>query len=353
MPSVITGSIQASPARRRVDAHFRSREWQQALDALESILRAGDGRPSDLLLRARILTNMKRYEDAIAQAHNAAAALHESAGIANVLKTCHFHLGDVENAIGYGQAAIERRDQESGEALAPLALMQNSSGKDVIAFSLWGARDAYCLGAVINASICPYIFPGWQARFYVGADVPVKILETLRHAGAEIVKGDPEIPSYFWRFLVMNDPGVRRFLCRDTDARLSSREARMVQEWIESGQSFHVIRDHVLHSELILAGMWGGHATGTISVTELMRARATDAYGSDQFFLAREIWPRVKRDVCVHDLHYATPGVPSKHSVANIGADHVGAGRQNDASVRLEWVRLRGESPRKAAFNAV
>jgi len=138
MPTVITGSIQASPARQLVDGHFQRREWQQALDALESILRGGEGRPSDLLLRARILTNMKRYEDAIAQAHNAAAALGDSAGIANVLKTCHFHLGAVEEAIAHGQAAIERRDRDSREALAPVSLSRNDSGKDVIAFSLWG-----------------------------------------------------------------------------------------------------------------------------------------------------------------------------------------------------------------------
>jgi len=348
MPTVITGSIQASPARQLVDGHFQRREWQQALDALESILRGGEGRPSDLLLRARILTNMKRYEDAMAQAHNAAAALGDSAGVANVLKTCHFHLGAVEEAIAHGQAAIERRDRDSREALAPVSLSRNDSGKDVIAFSLWGARDAYCLGAAINASLCPYIYPGWQARFYVGADVPARIVGMLRNAGAEIVPGDPDVPSYFWRFLVMNDPGVRRFLCRDTDARLSSREACMVQEWIESGQSFHVIRDHVLHSELILAGMWGGHATDSISLAELMRARATNAYGSDQSFLAREIWPRVRGEVCVHDLFYATPGLPSRRSTANVGEDHVGAGRQDDASVRREWARLRGEPAPKA-----
>ena len=31
-----------------------------------------------------------------------------------------------------------------------------------------------------------------------------------------------------------------------------------VEEWIHSGKSFHIMRDHPYHSAVVLGGMWGG-----------------------------------------------------------------------------------------------
>ncbi|HPC77997.1 MAG TPA: hypothetical protein PK811_06665, partial [bacterium] len=44
---------------------------------------------------------------------------------------------------------------------------------------------------------------------------------------------------------------------RDTDSRLNPREADAVEEWIESGKSFHIMRDHPQHNVPICGGMWG------------------------------------------------------------------------------------------------
>jgi hypothetical protein len=62
----------------------------------------------------------------------------------------------------------------------------------------------------------------------------------------------------FQRFLVMNDPAVGRFLVRDCEARLSQAEADLVQQRIESDHPFHVVRDHVLHNELMIGCTWAG-----------------------------------------------------------------------------------------------
>jgi hypothetical protein len=332
------------PAQRLIaDAHFQNRDWPKALAALEAMLNGAGGAPSDLVLRARILANMKRYQDAINQLAHATQALGETADILNLYKVCHFNLGDEEKAIACGQAAIDLRDRECSGETVPVTLTRNAGDKDVIAFSLWGARDAYCAGAVINALICRYVYPNWVARFYVAPDVPDQIVRELKDAGAEVVTGDPEIPSYWWRFMIMNDPGVRRFLCRDTDSRLTSREAALVDDWIESDRGFHIIRDHILHNDLILAGMWGGHATDSIVLRDLMAGRATNKYGGDQRFLAEEIWPRVKGSVYVNDSYYATPLIPSQRGKVDPGFEGIGAGYQNDASVRRELARLRGE----------
>ena len=81
----------------------------------------------------------------------------------------------------------------------------------------------------------------------------------------------PAVPGYFRRFLPLSDPGVARFLVRDCDSRVSTAEAKLVADWIASGYPFHVVRDHVLHNDLILAGLWGGRADCDIDVLDLLR----------------------------------------------------------------------------------
>ena len=84
--------------------------------------------------------------------------------------------------------------------------------------------------------------------------VPRACVAFLRDNGADVRNIEDEYPGVglFQRFLVMNDPTVGRFLVRDCDARLSAAEAELVQQWIDSGYPFHVVRDHVLHNELMI-----------------------------------------------------------------------------------------------------
>lgn len=135
--------------------------------------------------------------------------------------------------------------------------------RNVVAFSLWGVREIYTQGALANAREVPAVFPGWTCRFYHDDSVPRTILEELARLGAETVEmpaGSGSSHGLFWRFLAADDPTVARFLCRDCDSRPTAREKAAVDAWIASGLPFHVMRDHVLHTDLILAGMWGGVA---------------------------------------------------------------------------------------------
>jgi hypothetical protein len=62
----------------------------------------------------------------------------------------------------------------------------------------------------------------------------------------------------FWRFLVADDDSVDRFIVRDADSRLNAREAAAVLEWVQSGSSCHIMRDHPNHVQIMNGGMWGG-----------------------------------------------------------------------------------------------
>ena len=70
----------------------------------------------------------------------------------------------------------------------------------------------------------------------------------------------PDLPSVFgmlWRFIPVLDPSVSVMVSRDLDSRLTSREQAAVEEWLESGLAFHVMRDNPYHDVEIPGGMWG------------------------------------------------------------------------------------------------
>jgi hypothetical protein len=166
----------------------------------------------------------------------------------------------------------------------------------------------------------------------------------LADNGADVRKIEDEYPGVglFQRFLVMNDPTVGRFLVRDCDARLSEAEADLVAQWIDSFYPFHVVRDHVLHNELMIGCLWAGRTDCGIDVVALMRRYftlgPTAKYGHDQRMLGLMLWPLIRSRCLVHDKYYRLPGV---HTIALTDPQsHFGAGHQNPAAVLAEAERL-------------
>lgn len=185
--------------------------------------------------------------------------------------------------------------------------------KKIISFSLWGDNPKYIQGAVENIKLQEQFYPGWLCRFYVHTSVPAEYKRKLIELGAEIIVKEEEIGKkreengMFWRFEVLDDPEVERFIVRDTDSRLSLREANCVRDWINSKEPFHIIRDHYYHSTKIMGGMWG--ATKEFmdtfdyekSLSTFQKMQYTNAFASDQEFLARIVYPLVKDRSCIHD----------------------------------------------------
>lgn len=142
-------------------------------------------------------------------------------------------------------------------------LKDSAQKKPVCAFSLFGDNPRYLRGALSNALAGKELYPGWILRYYVDETVPEDFRNLLKSLGAELVLKDAGVSAGMklcWRFLVASDQHVGRFVVRDCDASFSLREALVVDEWIGSDKLFHVIRDWYTHTDLMLAGLWGGHA---------------------------------------------------------------------------------------------
>jgi tetratricopeptide (TPR) repeat protein len=329
------------------DGFFQKHEWLPALALAEELMRLQPGVARLEKSLIATLSNMKRYKEAIAQAHQYIVRHGEDLNMLDALKVAYFYTRQIDEAVRYGQRGIELRDEEACANPQP-ALNQPKrapSGENIISFSLWGKSPAYAYGAMINLVLSRTVYPGWTCRFYVAEDVPRRCVDYLRDNGAQLRNIEDEYPGVgsVQRFLVMNDGKVGRFLVRDCDARLSREEADLVKEWIDSKRPFHVIRDHVLHNDLMLAGLWGGCTDCGIDVVDLLRRYFTPGpnakYGEDQRMLGRMLWPLIRGSCLVHDKHYHLPGVLEK-KIAD-GKSHFGAGHRNNAAVLKELEALK------------
>lgn len=328
------------------DAFFQKRDWAPALVLAEEVarLRPDDAQAATFVVAT--LNNMRRYEETITRARAYTERFGENLTVLDALKVAHFYLGQVEAAVGFGQRALEIRDQEACRTpVTPIKVPSTPPvGRDVISFSLWGTNPCYSYGAMINFVLSRSIYPGWSCRFYVDRTVPRRCVAFLKDNGADVRAIEDEYPAVglFQRFLVMNDPTVGRFLVRDCDARLSAGEALLVKQWIDSGLPFHAVRDHVLHNELMIGCTWGGRTDCGIDVVELMRRYFTFGpsakYGHDQRMLGLMLWPLIRSQCLVHDKFYTLSGT---HTVRLTDPkSHYGAGHQHMESVMEEVKRL-------------
>jgi hypothetical protein len=183
--------------------------------------------------------------------------------------------------------------------------------KKVISFSLWGSDPRYVRGAVSNAIAAKLLYPGWVCRFYIDwQTVPTTTVLELSILECELIDMVKGVPFMMNRFLVADDKDVERFIVRDCDSRITTREVAAVKEWIDEDLILHVMRDHPAH-QTIPGGLWGGVWRRSNWEAPAMRdlldrfleAHKGDvgAYQADQDFLLKHVWSWAKLSVTIHD----------------------------------------------------
>ena len=183
--------------------------------------------------------------------------------------------------------------------------------KRIISFSLFGESPLYHQGALRNVQLASSVYPGWTPRVYCSHEIPTQLIGQLQDAGAEIVhrRRVSIVDGTFWRFLPLADPKLDAVIIRDVDSRISAREYAAVDEWLASGRSLHIMRDHPLHRVPILAGMWGGRGGCVPDMDQLIeRWNLWQRKGQDQDFLRDIIYPRFEDDCVVHSNWFEYEG---------------------------------------------
>lgn len=320
------------------DARFDRQDWEAALAAYRAVLALS---PSSRLVwynSGVAACNAGRMAEAATAFRCAGTLAPDHLETQEYLVATLFHCGRMAEAASEACAILTwkakaAREGQQGVGAAPVpAASQDGRTRRIISFSLWGSASLYTQGALENVRLAAEFYPGWTCRIHHDESVPASVLGDLAAAGAELVAmeaGSGPVRGLFWRFLVSDDPTVSHFLCRDADSRLNSRERAAVDAWLASGLPFHVMRDHIMHTDLMLAGMWGGQAGILPPMAPLVEvaARAEDGRLGDQRFLGRVVWPLIEGCCLVHDSAHDGHGLPFPDVTidARFRFTHVGA----------------------------
>ena len=192
-----------------------------------------------------------------------------------------------------------------------------------VSFSLWGDKPIYNVGIVRNAELMKSIYPGWTMVVYYDDTVPIATIKELNNLGViSKLIDNSKIYGMFWRFFAADISDCEYAVFRDADSRISIREKLAVDEWIKSGKTLHVMRDHPYHkipagnNELgILGGMWGikSKVINMIKMIDEFPLSNDFVYGRDQTFL-KTIYNEFKNDRCTHDDFFEKNPFPLKRN---------------------------------------
>ena len=283
---------------------------------------------------------LRDYEKAYTLYRKACALAPNDVNLWDGLTEVCGHMGRHAEVREHGLRSLQLKDAlTQGQAAMPLpakAIPVPELSRQVIAFSLFGDNPRYGETAKLNVMVAQQLLPQWTCRFYVDATVPEQVRSSLQTLGAQVRMASEQdqqaLSGLMWRFLVLDDPEVDRFLIRDADSLISKREVAAIEAWQQSDRRFHLMRDYFSHTELLLAGMWGGCGGIFKNVREQMvqyiaQGQYLGARVVDQHFLRMHIWPTVKQSLLSHDPVFGFMNGQDfpPHEAQDLGLDfHVG-----------------------------
>jgi hypothetical protein len=226
--------------------------------------------------------------------------------------------------------------------------------RNYISYSLFGNDDKYILGAIENAKSIASIYPGWTGIFYCGASITNDAILRLRDNSAEVEQvQEPENSlSTLWRFRAIFRHDANRVLFRDTDSRLTIREALAVDDWLKTGKDLHIIRDHPNHTEAIMAGMWGAKADKLRLKENLFSPNHFNmTYGIDQEILRQHVYRDPNLSRLVHDSYFVRE-LHSRTLEPDSNGSFIGeaVGGDNNPDLRSRELIHKYRSSRKSRF---
>lgn len=323
---------------------FRNRDFERALALMTSVVER-EATPENVRNVAVALRSLGRAQEAVDWIESRREQF-DTIEYHDVLCSLLVRLGKIPEAVAQGDRALVLKDGAAPFRDLPDPIVRpfdvGRRSRNLIAFSIWGDDIRYLNGAITNAIVARYLYPGWTTRFYTDVSTPPPFRDALVQNGAQVVIVE-DLPAdrfgLFWRFLAEDDPDVDIYLVRDADSVMNIKERWAVADWLKSGKAFHVMRDNPQHCELILAGMWGAHRGNICGMRKRMEdsVRAGSNVGNnstlDQHFLRNVVWPIARNSVKIHDDYFDFMS-PTRFSAdfSLPGWMHVG---QND------WVNFR------------
>ncbi len=304
-------------------AKERGGDRNAALEDLNAAATLADDGEDDNIKRVchqnlgSILVDARKPHDALKHLELAASIGEPGHTLLAGVGRAYAHLGKLKESSEWGQRALSARDTlhplgKAAPAAAerPRAFNPTARARNVISYCLFGQNKYYFDCAIATAWNAAAAFSDFTARFYCAPDTPKEVLQALARTGANVrvvQKVNTPWDGLFWRFWAFDDPDVDVVLIRDVDSPLTPRERLAIDDWLHNSDApFHVMRDHVLHCEPMMAGLWGGF-TGLLPklapICQAYLAKRSFRY-ADQDFLRQVVWPRIRDTSLAHDKYF-------------------------------------------------
>ena len=124
-----------------------------------------------------------------------------------------------------------------------------------LTMSVWGNNKRYIEGAKQQIRLCNEFYPDFTVKLYTDDIKPYQYMKPWYNVELIERKDDNGV---FWRFEPLFESDNNIVIVRDSDGRITRREAMAVNEWLKSDKSFHTFRDHESHFEFpIIACAFG------------------------------------------------------------------------------------------------
>ncbi|MEB5973767.1 tetratricopeptide repeat protein [Pantoea dispersa] len=326
-PAAMQARVESAAARFR--QAMAASDYPLARQCCEEVLRVMPNQMQVLSDYALTLMRVGEYKKSykvyqkIYQAPAAQRAQASETWLDGLTEVCGW-LDKPDEVARYGLESLTQSDVRFSQgakatfpAPAPAPINRSNPAENIISFSLYGGQPRYCETLIKNVEVARELYPDWMCRIYLDDSVPQHVWQRLTQPNTQLVDMSQEKTIFptLWRFLVMDDASVKRYIVRDADSLLSEREVAAVDAWLASPFWFHHMRDYYSHTELLLAGMWGGCHGVFHNVEQQMRDFIAQYDGSerftDQYFLKVALWPTVRDSILNHDdifhFHHAQP----------------------------------------------
>jgi len=171
----------------------------------------------------------------------------------------------------------------------------------IISMTAYGTNPRYFIGAKRQVELAKKYYPNWLIRIYTDNLDKFKDIENE----VQLIQINDDA-GVFWRFYPMFESDDNIVIVRDTDGRITFREALAVQEWLDSPYAFHTWKDHEAHYEFpIIACAFGYKGKFNSQILYEMKKfqQAGFYYLNDQHFLRDFIYPIIKNNTLLHDFN--------------------------------------------------
>lgn len=182
----------------------------------------------------------------------------------------------------------------------------------IISYSIFGSRTTppedqwmfhtYMRGLFFNVLMNRLVYKDWHTHIEVDAgtfsDYDHIFIGLQKQYGCSVTVNPPDTlcKMMLWRLKPIFNPDAEYVICRDTDALTSMREAKAVQQWIDTGWILHGISDNPAHNLPLMGGLSGFKCQplrekyGSYDAVIAKSPVSIDKRGSDQDFLNKVIY---------------------------------------------------------------